>query len=705
MTPQEALKQYFGYDTFRSQQQEIISHVVSWNDALVIMPTGGGKSLCYQLPAVLLPGITIVISPLIALMKDQVDGLNAIGIAACYLNSSLDETTKRQVREKIKQWAIKIIYLAPESIHVLESLKAIQSISLIAVDEAHCISSWGHDFRPAYKELGVIKQRLPDVPTIALTATADEATRGDILKQLALLWARTFISSFDRPNLSLEVRPAQKRIEQIIQIIKEKRWESIIIYCLWRKTTEQIAMKLQKKWIKAVSYHAGLSHDVRDRVQEDFLMDRVQVVCATIAFGMGIDKSNIRCVVHYNLPKSIENFYQEIGRAWRDGLDAETILFYSYRDVAMLTQFASWWWNKKVQLGKLERMKQYAESLTCRRKILMNYFGELTVSDCGNCDICRHPPEFFDGTALAQMALSAIARVWQIEPMSTIIAIVRGSQSLSVLSKWYQSLPTYGVWKEYSLPDRNRYLIQMVNLWLCQVDFAHHEVLRLTDLWTAVLRNEHAIQLAKPNQSHRSLRSKAWTPPTSAFVELQHDRNRVEWLFESLKQRRLELSRQQGVPAYVIFSDKTLKAIAKQEPDTLQAVAMIEGIWEKKLVDYGQAVLDHIKGFDTKTPSSSFTKPSKRSTLEETRELLDQWLSYKEVALQRGLGETTIITHMTKLYEQWKAVSFEGIVDDETIQKVKAAYSELWKPEWLKSIYEYFGGEVSYDQIRVGLVV
>jgi ATP-dependent DNA helicase RecQ len=375
------LKRFFGYDHFRAQQLEIIETVLQRKDCMVIMPTGGGKSICFQLPALHFKGVTLVVSPLIALMKDQVDGLNANGITAAYFNSSQSTEEHTAILESIYQQKLKLLYVAPESLRVLENIISEKYISCIAIDEAHCISSWGHDFRPSYQQLSFFKKLLPNTPIIALTATADKATREDILNQLNIPKATQFITSFDRENISLEVRLADKRIAQIIRFINERKQEFGIVYCLSRKTTEQLADKLSLNGIKAAAYHAGLSFDKRNQVQEDFIFDKINVVCATVAFGMGIDKSNVRWVVHYNMPKNLEGYYQEIGRAGRDGLKSNALLFHSYADVIQLRKFAQGASNENVQIAKLDRMKQFTEATTCRRKILLSYFGELLADN------------------------------------------------------------------------------------------------------------------------------------------------------------------------------------------------------------------------------------------------------------------------------------------------------------------------------------
>ncbi len=459
------------------------------------MPTGGGKSICFQLPALLFPGITIVISPLIALMKDQVDSLKTNGIEACYINSSQSSEEQQTHIQNLKSNKIKMVYVAPESLSYLENAFNEITISLIAIDEAHCISSWGHDFRPAYTNLGYLKNRFPSTPILALTATADKATRTDISNQLNLKNPAVFISSFDRKNLSLEVRPALDRVKQIIDFISEKPTESGIVYCLSRKTTEELAEKLQKVGVNAKAYHAGLDNNTRSKTQDEFINDDCQVVCATIAFGMGIDKSNVRWVIHYNLPKNIEGYYQEIGRAGRDGLPSETILFESYGDVIQLQKFASQGLNAEVQLAKLERMKQYADALSCRRKILLSYFGELVTENCGNCDICKNPPEFFDGTIIAQKALSAIIRLQESEPLPVIVDFLRGSKNAYIFEQGYQNLKTYAVGSDISWYDWNQYIIQLINQGYCEIAFHQQNKIRLTTLAREVLFEGDKVQL------------------------------------------------------------------------------------------------------------------------------------------------------------------------------------------------------------------
>ncbi len=481
------LKKYFGYDQFRPQQKEIITNVLEGNDTLVIMPTGGGKSICYQLPALLFEGVTLVISPLIALMKDQVDGLNANGIEAEYFNSSQDSLKQQEILDQVAQKKLKLLYVAPESLSALNDILKESYISCIAIDEAHCISSWGHDFRPSYQQLGFLKRSLPQTPIIALTATADKATRQDILEQLNIPNAQQFLSSFDRKNIKLEVRPAENRVKQILDFVEKRREESGIIYCLSRKGTEKLAEKLQHKGIKATAYHAGLSFEDRSKVQEDFIFDKTKVVCATVAFGMGIDKSNVRFVIHYNMPKNIEGYYQEIGRAGRDGLASNALLFHTYADVIQLRRFTAGASNEDLQNAKLDRMKEFAEATDCRRKILLGYFGEYLEENCGNCDVCENPPRFFDGTIYAQKLLSCVARLQNSEPAGIVIDVLRGAQNAAILSKNYQRIKTYGAGKETAWRDWQHYLTQLINQGFCEIAFHRQNALQLTEVAKKVL--------------------------------------------------------------------------------------------------------------------------------------------------------------------------------------------------------------------------
>ncbi|SHL83442.1 DNA helicase RecQ [Flavobacterium xanthum] len=686
------LKENFGFEKFRPNQEEIINCILSGQDTVAIMPTGGGKSICFQLPALLFPGITIVISPLIALMKDQVDGLKANGIEACYINSSQTEDERQFYIESLKSNEIKLVYIAPESLSFLDNIFNSLTISLIAIDEAHCISSWGHDFRPAYTNLGYLKNRFPSTPILALTATADKATRKDISQQLNLINPRIFIASFDRKNLSLEVRPALDRVKQIIDFIQEKPTESGIVYCLSRKTTEELAEKLQKIGINAKAYHAGLDNKIRSKTQDEFINDECQVVCATIAFGMGIDKSNVRWVIHYNLPKNIEGYYQEIGRAGRDGLPSETVLFESYGDVIQLQKFASQGLNAEVQLAKLERMKQYADALSCRRKILLSYFGELVTENCGNCDICKNPPLFFDGTIIAQKALSAIFRLQETEPLPVIIDFLRGSKNAYIYEKEYQNLKTYGVGVELSWYDWNQYLIQLINLGYCEIAFHKQNKIRLTSLAKKVLFEGEKVQLTTIQKINID----------KQVIKETKSKSVTNSLFETLRKLRYEISKEESVPAYVIFSDAALRQMETERPMSDQELLAIDGVGKAKLEKYGDAFINAIIDFQK---SKVVRKKKEATTFKETLELYKNGFSVEEIAQKRKLGLSTIMSHLAKLYVDGAYIDLDSFISKEEVTQIAEAQIKLESPNALKPYFDYFEEKIDYGKIRLALAI
>lgn len=604
---ENVLKQYFGYSAFRPKQREIIQHLLDGKDALVLMPTGGGKSMCYQLPALMMNGVTVVVSPLLSLMKDQVESLQANGIAARAINSAVSETENMLVRRECAQGMIKLLYVSPERLLVeLPFLQENVEISLFAIDEAHCISAWGHDFRPEYAQLGILRETFPNVPIVALTATADKVTRADILEQLHIPNARMFVSSFDRPNLNLDVKRGmntKERNQAILQFMLRHQHDCGIIYCMSRKTTESVAAYLRSHQFTTAVYHAGLTVEEREKAQNDFVCDRVQIVCATIAFGMGINKSNVRFVIHYNLPKSIENFYQEIGRAGRDGLRSDTLLFYNVSDIIQLNRFALDSGQREINTERLRRMQEYAESNVCRRRILLNYFGQPYLCECGHCDVCQHPPQRFDGTILIQKALSAIVRGNSELTLRMVVDVLCGSYSAEVRQKNLHAIKTFGVGRDVPRRDWNDYLLQMLQMGFVEIQYDRYNYLRITDAGLDVLYGRQAATLAipkreeEPHPRRRKTAKELQRKLDLALPETDSVQIMDEALFGDLRDLRKRLAQEQNLPPYIVFSDNVLRTLSARKPCNLDEFGETPGIGDYKCKKYGAVFLEVIRKY------------------------------------------------------------------------------------------------------------
>lgn len=683
------LKTYFGYDSFRLNQEKIIDDILAKKDLLAIMPTGGGKSLCFQLPALLLEGTAIVISPLIALMKDQVDALKANGIAAEFYNSTQEQSEREKVLSEFTKGELKLLYISPETLPVIQSYFSRITISLIAIDEAHCISSWGHDFRPAYTELGTLKALFPSAPILGFTATADHATQDDILNQLNIPNAKKHISSFDRKNLYLEVRPGQDRLKQILEFLESKPDESGIIYCLSRKGTETVAKKLKEKGYKVQAYHAGMSSVERNQIQDDFVNDRTPIIVATIAFGMGIDKSNVRWVIHYNMPKNIESYYQEIGRSGRDGLPAHTLLFYSFADVIQLRQFLKDTPTEEFQLAKLERMQQFSEALSCRRKVLLGYFGEYITEDCGNCDICKTPPKYFDGTILAKKVCSAVARLKENEALGMLVDVLRGAKTSAVFNKGYHNIKTYGKASDVSWVELQQYIIQMINQGILEIRFHENGRLLLTPLANKVLFEDEQVKLAK--QKSKEERAK----------KVRVASTKSDGLFEKLRALRQQIALEEKVPAYIVFSDAALKDMEVILPKSDVEFMQVSGVGEAKREKYGERFLAAIK---THLEEDNRNKQNQKTpTQDQTYVLFQEGLSVAEIAVQRNLKEDTIYGHLMKKHQEGENIDIEKYIAKDEINAIKEAKLKFPEEEGLKPYFEFFEEKMPYWKIRMGL--
>lgn len=692
----DLLKTHFGYDSFRDQQEEIIQHALQGNDSLIIMPTGGGKSLCYQLPALAMEGCTLVISPLIALMQDQVDSLRANGIAASAINSSVSSDEVREAANLLQSGELKLLFVSPERALSPRFVSFLQDkkISLIAVDEAHCVSIWGNDFRQEYTRLPELMRHFPSVPRMALTATADKATQKDIADKLELRTPRRFLSSFERKNLHISVLPAVQRMKQITDFVSQRKDDSGIIYCLSRKSTEQVAEKLRNIGISAAHYHAQLSSQERYEVQRAFQQDEIKVICATIAFGMGIDKPNIRYVLHYNLPKNIESYYQEIGRAGRDGLPADTILFFSMGDAQILRNFIdeseaddSF---KIVQRSKLSRMLEFGLAGSCRTNMVLSYFGEHRADACRHCDNCLHPPQLFDGTILAQKALSAVKRTQESVASHMLVDILRGSERADVLQHGFHEIKTFGSGKDISREDWLSYVSQMVNQGLLEIDFTDYNKLRVTEIGELVLFKGLKIKLSKPQQlaetSYEKRKSK-----TERFEE---------GLVKELKALRLHLAKLENVPPYIIFNDATLEEMSVVKPAFMSDMAEISGLGQYKMEKYGALFLDAIKKYMLE---QSEMKQVKGKTYLETYAMLRDGLSPEQIAEKRKLNTLTVYSHIATLYDKGEPIDLSLYISDREINDIAPAWYKLNKTDQLKELYEHLSGKFEYHKLRLAI--
>ncbi|MGB0430542.1 MAG: DNA helicase RecQ [Bacteroidia bacterium] len=690
----KALEKYYGYKSFRPLQQEAIESVLAGKDTLIILPTGGGKSICYQIPPIVQNGLCLVVSPLISLMKDQVNALTQNGIPAAYINSSLSATENNNILNQAANGQLKLLYVSPEKLVNDMGIFTDLPLTLIAIDEAHCVSQWGHDFRPEYTQLKILKERFKNVPVMALTATADKVTRRDISSQLGMHKPEIMVGSFNRQNLSLEVRanlPAKERYVQIANMIHKYKNDSGIVYCLSRKSTEAVAEKLAGFGIKAGVYHAGLPHEKRNQVQEDFINDKVKIICATIAFGMGIDKSNVRFVIHYNLPKNIESYYQEIGRAGRDGLPSETRLYYNYGDLKILTDFAMQGKLAEINMEKLKRMHQYAEADVCRRKILLSYFGEVLEKDCGNCDVCKNPRKHFDGTVIVQKALSAMKRMKEEVGMQMLIDVLRGSHKAEVTEKGYQNIKTFGAGSQHSFFEWQNYINQMLNFGLIEIAYDDNFTLKVTATGNQILFGKAQQQLVFFDREKEKFKK-----PEKKKTKKEQ---REEGLFEVLKRVRYKLATAKGVPAYTIFNDATLTELAEASPIFIEDLAEISGIGQHKLKAYGETFIDEIRAYLLNNEVGQVKNLSYFKTLLEYQ----KGLNAQAIAKERGINAGTVYGHFAWLIERGENIDVSPYLSKTDLDDIIKAVKHLESSEYLNGIKEFLNDRIEYGLVKLGV--
>jgi ATP-dependent DNA helicase RecQ len=704
------LKQYFGFTSFRPLQEEIICDALGGKDVFALLPTGGGKSLCFQLPAMAKQGLTIVVSPLIALMKDQVDGLQAGGVPATFLNSSIAPGESRPRLRALHQGEYRLLYVAPERLMMSGFLSDLQrwKVNLLAVDEAHCISEWGHDFRPEYRQLATLRELFPEVPMMALTATATERVRRDIITHLKLRDPACYVASFNRPNLTYRVFAKEQPYAQVLEFVRSRPRESGIVYCQARKTTESLANRLSEDGVRARPYHAGLTPEERTRHQELFLRDEVRVICATIAFGMGINKPNVRFVLHHDLPKNIEGYYQETGRAGRDGLPSECVLLFSPGDVVKQLKFIQEKPDPKerqIAHAQLQQMIHYAENATCRRRELLGYFGEeFQEEECSGCDNCLSPRDTYDGTLVAQKFLSCIYRIRQQSGfgfgINQIVEVLTGADTDNVRKWQHEKLSTYGIGREHSRAEWKSIGRELMRLGLVKQAADKFSVIGLTDDGLALLKQRKSVRLTRPVSAPES--------KTLKMGEIRCD----EDLFEQLRQLRKRLADERAVPPYIVFSDVALRQMARDYPANEREFTRISGVGQKKLAEYGAVFLAELSCYLKKNPRQIFADDSltipavprasvaASETAYETLRHFRAGDSVETIAGRRGLTVGTIFGHLAEAMTHGEEIDLARFLKPEERAEIEATFKQIGMGS-LSPVFEALGGRYDYGRLRL----